>query len=272
MQRYLHRNQLEALGGPFSELPNLLCPVCQSASLELVPERFESLESQASKDDEIWEPSWVHGYFHGTLGCPKTSCGNRYSVAGRWNVDHKGDGPIIEGEEGDYVEYYSVNYILPAFPLMGYPDGVPDEVREAIAGASQVLLADASAAANRIRSAIEVLLDSRGVRKFPQGSRSRRLDTHGRIEEFKKKNLDAANHLMAMKWIGNIGSHEKEVLPLPTVLDGMEHFARALEIIYDPSEKNLERRAALINKKGRRFRPGAAISSDKAPKAARAGR
>jgi Domain of unknown function (DUF4145) len=250
MPRYFDRSQLEALVGPFSELPLLLCPVCRSASLELTHEHFESLDSIASRDDEYWEPQWVHGFFYGSLSCPRTPCGNRYVVAGRWKVDHESGA----AQDIGHGEHFSVTYILPAFPLMEYPDGVPDKIREAIAGASQVLLSDASAAANRIRSAIEVLLDSQRVPKFQAGSRSRRLSTHARIEQFKTKNPGAATHLMAMKWIGNIGSHEREILPLPMVLDGMEHFARALELIYDRTEKALERRAATINRQGSRLR------------------
>lgn len=251
MRRYFDRSQLEALAGPFIELPILLCPVCRRASLELKRETFESLDSIASRDEDYEEPP--NGFFHGSLSCPRTPCGNRYAIAGRWRMDQtdKSD----DDDDVVYCESLSVTYILPAFPLMEYPDGVPDEVREAIAGASQVLLSDASAAANRIRSAIEVLLDSQRVHKFVQGSRSKRLTTHQRIEDFKSRRPDVANHLMAMKWIGNLGSHEREILPLPTVLDGMEHFARALELLYDRNERELERRAAFINRQGNRFRP-----------------
>jgi Domain of unknown function (DUF4145) len=256
MQRYFDRSQLEALAGPFRELPILLCPVCRRASLELAPEafeKFESLESLASRDNEYWDPTWVHGYFHGNLDCPRTPCGNKYSVAGRWKTESYFD-PAIDDQDIVYEDCLSVTYILPAFPLMEYPDGVPDQVQEAITGASQVLLSDASAAANRIRSAIEVLLDSQRVPKLVSGSRSKHLDTHGRIEKFRAKKPDAAKHLMAMKVIGNVGSHEREILPLSVVLDGMEHFARALELIYDRNEAALERRAALISSQGRRFR------------------
>jgi uncharacterized protein YbaR (Trm112 family) len=252
MQRYFDRSHLEALAGPFSLLPLLLCPVCRRASLELTHESFEDLESLAARDNEYWEPLWVHGFFYGFLACSRTPCGNKYAVAGRWKVDYK---DVPTEDDLEYTEYFSVTYILPAFPLMEYPDGVPAQVREAIAGASQVLLSDASAAANRIRSAIEILLDSQRVRRFQPGSRTKRLTTHDRIEKFEATNPEAAKHLMAMKWIGNIGSHEREILPLPMVLDGMEHFARALELIYDRDEKALERRAALINRQGSRLRP-----------------
>jgi uncharacterized protein YbaR (Trm112 family) len=251
MLRYFDRSQLEMLAGPFVELPVLLCPVCRRASLELVPEsfeKFESLESVKARDDEYWELTWVNGYFHGSLVCSRTLCGNKYAIAGLWKVDRYSN-PDLDDLDDIGVDYLSVTYILPAFPLMDYPDRVPDQVREAIAGASQVLLSDASAAANRLRSAIEVLLDSQRIPKF----QTRNL--HARIEQLEKKKPDAAKHLMATKVIGNDGSHKRQIMPLSEVLDGMEHFARALELLYDRSDAALERRAAaLINRKPRRSR------------------
>jgi hypothetical protein len=44
-------------------------------------------------------------------------------------------------------------------------------------------------------------------------------------------------------------------LPLNMVLDGIELFAGALELIYDRRKLELARRAAQINKRGRRLRP-----------------
>jgi hypothetical protein len=259
MRRYFDKTQLEALAGPFSEFPVLLCPVCRRISLELTYESFESLESKAGHDDESWDPTWDHGYFYGSISCPRTPCGNKYAITGRWRTDFEGISDSAPGMPGEaeFVSYLSVTYILPAFPLMDYPDGVPDKVREAVAGAAQVVLSDASAAANRLRTAIEVLLDAKQVRQFKTGSRSDRLTTHARIELFGRtnsSNASAAQHLMAMKVIGNVGSHEREILPLSEVLTGMEHFARALELIYDRGEKDLERRAALISKKGSHYR------------------
>lgn len=60
--------------------------------------------------------------------------------------------------------------------------------------------------------------------------------------------------------LGNIGSHEHKPLPLSLVLDGIGHSDRTLELIYDPREKVLDRRAAMINQKGKRFKPSRVIT------------
>ncbi|MGI8452201.1 MAG: DUF4145 domain-containing protein [Streptosporangiaceae bacterium] len=211
------------------------------------------MDTKAMQDDPDWDPTYSTGYFHGVLECPRTPCGNNCIVAGSWKADYVDDVDVDPvGQVLD--DYLSVNYVFPALPLMEYPDGVPDRIRDPISAASMVILSDASAAANRIRSAIEALLDCQNVRKLQAGKRTSRLKTHARIELYMAKNPRAAAHLMAMKWIGNVGSHERDPLPLSMVLDGMEHFAKAVELIYDRHEKALERRAVQINQLGHKLR------------------
>lgn len=253
MRRYFDRVLTESLAGPFVDWPTILCPACHGASLESDITKIESMESVATKDDPDWDPTWIQGFFHGVISCPRSPCGNKCVVAGHWEVDYIGTSDA-DDDGVEFVECCYVTYIFPPLGLMEYPADVPDKIRDPVTAAELVLLSDASAAANRIRSAIEALLDSQGVRKFPRNNRSRRLTTHDRIQEFQLKNSPAASLLMAVKWIGNAGSHERDVLPLESVLDGFELFARAIELIYDPHVKTLERRAAIINQQGRNLR------------------
>jgi hypothetical protein len=205
-----------------------------------------------SREGEPLEAGWQSGFFHGTLSCPRTPCRNIYVVVGEWSkradvtAESLDDDPNLAGLE--------VRHILPALPMMDLPDNVPANVRNFVDSASAVLLSDPSAAATRIRSAIERLLDEQKVRKTAPSNRSKRLPLHDRILQFRKVNPAAADLLMAMKWIGNVGTHEPSPLPLSAVLDGMELFARAIELIYDREGRALERRAAIINRRGGRLR------------------
>lgn len=247
------RERFEQLSGPFNEWPNLLCSKCNNITLEQEVTRFESFSSIISRDSTDWTPDLSDGYFYGELVCPRMGCGNRHVVAGVWKMEWGPTG--LEGSEDDpYLVGYSVRYMLPGLPLINLPVGVPSNLHNMIDSISAVLLTDYNAAANRIRSSIDCLLDNQRVRKHPTGNRKQKLTTHQRIELFKENNKEAAEQLMAVKWIGNVGSHEIEALPLALVLDGIDHFAHAIEIIYDPRIKELNRRAARINRKGRKLR------------------
>jgi hypothetical protein len=236
----VYREQFELLAGPFRVWPDLQCLVCKLGALEADIFDFESKASiDARVGVEIWDGN-KNGFFHGELGCSRTQCRNRYAVVGDWIT-----GPEDPAEEGfdDYDPHLfglAVKHILPPLPLIAFPDKTPEIIRVLVDFASSVLLSDANVAAARIRTAIEALLDAQKIRK--------NLKLHQRIELFREKNSAAGDQLMAMKWIGNIGAHETIPLALTSVLDGIEFFARAIELIYDPREAELERRAARINR------------------------
>ncbi len=252
----VYREQFELLAGPFREWPDLPCLICHRGALEPSIAEFESKSSADHRIGTETLEGPKRGFFHGDLACSRMPCGNRYVVAGEWT--RGSDNP--DEDEDDLGTYdpdrfgLTVRHILPPLPLIALPDTSPGKLSALVESASSVLLADPSAASTRIRTAIEALLDEQRIRKTSNSSRSIRLTTHQRIQLFERKNEAAASQLMAMKWIGNVGSHDGEPLPLGWVLDGIECFARAIELIYDPREIELARRAAEINRRGRNLR------------------
>lgn len=255
MRAHFDREMFEALSGPFVDWPLIQCPHCRMSSLEPTLEVFEDSASLTERNDPDWDPGRIFGFFYGTYGCSRTQCNKRHAVAGAWRVDWDPELSVDEDlDEETLTKSYEVKFAIPPLPIAELPEKVPNLVQDLVESASSVILSDPSAAANRIRSAIEATLDDQRVKKLKPNRRDR-LTTHGRILEFQAKNPDAAELLMAMKWIGNLGSHERSPLPLNMVLDGIELFAGALELIYDRRKLELARRAAQINKRGSRLRP-----------------
>jgi Domain of unknown function (DUF4145) len=254
----VHREQFEFLAGPFREWTDLPCLICHRGALEPTISEFESKVSIDARAGAEILGGPMSGFFHGELTCSRVQCGNNYVVAGEWTRGSESpDEDIAEVESYDPRLYgFTVRHVLPPLPLIALPDKTPIEVQVLVESASSVLLSDPSVASGRIRTAIEALLDAQGVRKMQRNSRTHRLTTHDRIQLFESKNKIAADRLMAVKWIGNVGVHDRDPLPLEFVLDGIELFARAIEIIYDPRDSDLDRLAMEINrKKGRNLRP-----------------
>ena len=247
----VYRDQFEELAGPFQKWPSLPCLVCHRGALEMVT--ISEFESKASADARVGveiEEGPRSGFFHGELACSQPSCGSKYVVAGEWTR-----GTDDPDEETDSLDIYdpslfglTVRHILPPLPLIALPEGTPEPVKVLVESCSSVLLSDPNAASGRIRTAIEAVLDQQKIQKTGN-SRAERLGIHARLNKLAEKNGPAATHLIAMKWIGNEGTHEREPVPLRSVLDGLELFARGIEILYDPREARLARMAALINKK-----------------------
>lgn len=244
MRPQFNREIFELLAGPFIEWPTLQCPYCRVMALE--PDNFiytEDIQSTSERMDVDWDPSRIHGFFHGIIRCPRSQCFRAHAIGGLWRLEWGAEEiHELDLDESTCQRICEVRFTVPSLPLASLPSRVPSSVVELISVASAVILSDPSSAANRIRSAIEATLDDQGIVAEP--------NLHGRIRKFRSLNPTAADHLLAVKYIGNLGSHEFTSLPLSFVLDGIEIFLFALEVIYGDHV----RRAAQINQLGKELR------------------
>ncbi|MBK6518098.1 MAG: DUF4145 domain-containing protein [Polyangiaceae bacterium] len=145
---------------------------------------------------------------------------------------------------------------------------------------------DVPAAANALRSALEQFLTDRGVPNSvisPNG-RTSVLRLHQRVERFAETSPDLKDHLFAVKWLGNDGTHADATLSRDDLFDAFEQLDHAFEQVFDGTLEKLKRKASEINEnKGPRPRqrgatlrqglpsvsPAAALDGDAPPKHAR---
>lgn len=159
----------------------------------------------------------LSGTFHGQLSCDNTLCSRDVTVAGDWqSVFNNGDPSL-----GEFGDIYRLRYANPPLRMMKLPAATPKTVQDAVETAASVLWISPSSAASRLRQAVEALLTARKIKRFVIDSkgRRRRLNLHQRIELFKSVEPEVAEALLAMKWIGNDGTHE-DTLDVPQVLLG----------------------------------------------------
>ena len=92
-------------------------------------------------------------------------------------------------------------------------------------------------------------MDDQGIlRKTVGGGKIRDVSLHNRIENFrsaKPQYADAAGLLLAVKWIGNVGSHDDR-LQISDVLDGIEILDYTLALVYDDTADEIKKKAAEI--------------------------
>jgi hypothetical protein len=240
----------------FFDLPYIVCPSCSRGHLEKTA-AFATQRSGVSRQSEAecpegFEPDWIQGVFTGLLACSLSGCLEGVAVAGDFEVV---DNPAPYNEwsqQEQYAERYRLRFAYPAPMIVGCPPLTPKTVRDAAGAAAAVMWTDSAGAAGRLRVAVEELMTEQGIAKATlpnkQGGdqRPKPRTAHQRIIEFAQTKPDAAEMLLAVKWIGNSGSHESG-LSAQDVLEGAQMLSHALRLLYDPSEADLQRRAAKVN-------------------------
>jgi hypothetical protein len=121
-------------------------------------------------------------------------------------------------------------------------------VQRELVRAFSLFWGDPTAAGNALRGCVECILTRRGIpRNTVSKGKRRRLQLHDRIVQFEKKSPRQAGALMAVKWIGNEGSHAGS-LQLTDVFDAMDVIKDVIDNFWGDREKTLARLINEINR------------------------
>lgn len=225
------------------QIPDWKCPTCQIGTLINASERFdinELAESRQVSEHIAIEDSELK--FMGNLRCTNIKCKEIVSIAGKANLVQE-DYDYNE-ELNEYFPAYSFHfyphYFYPSLKLFEYPEKLPKVLEMPLENVFKLFWLHKAACANAIRVAVEEILNSIGI-----GS-ARTL--HDRLLLMEKKKKKEAKYLMAVKWIGNEGSHNIN-LPHKDLLDGIKILCEVLHLLYSDYHKEIAKKVKTINKK-----------------------
>lgn len=227
------------------------CPFCHAAKPKIIQKTIaegETRESLLGRDEDAWEPEWIDGRFGFLATCEE--CKGSISVLGRFRVsDDRYISPSGELVD-EWGHHYTPLWFSDAPHIISIPEKTPSDVSDEILASFQVFWGDRFSCANRIRSAVECLLTHERVPKTSKNAQGKRsfLSLHRRIEFFAAKQKALADKLMAIKWVGNAGSHSAG-LTADDLLDGYEILGFVLEEMFVRKSEHVERLARTINKR-----------------------
>lgn len=147
--------------------------------------------------------------------------------------------------------------ITPALPMIHVPAQCPDDVRNEINAAFRVFWCDKAASLNHVRHAIELLLTSMEVprsRAVVRGTGAKRFDSrtlHDRIGWLRAKGPkmeEMCDQLLAVKHLGNAGSHPGVNVEDIDVFDGLDIVERILIEQFEHADSELAKIVKEINK------------------------
>lgn len=219
------------------------CPSCNNGTIEWPSqERVLKTETESSK-----EMNSYGGYFNSefvfSIHMKCSNCADVVAVSGFMSEDNY---PREENE--DISPSVTPIFYYPAPKIIQIPESCPKSIHKILNETFGLYWLDLGSCANKIRIAIEVLLDEQGViKENPTKKGDNLLSLHARLKLFENQNPETARHLMAIKWIGNAGSHFFEIKS-EAVLDAYELLEFSLEKLYNDREKKLIQLSNEINK------------------------
>jgi hypothetical protein len=233
------------------KIPAWLCPTCRSGILNAKNNCFvysETADSKKSRKHKEWEFEWVEYIYSMLLECSNKNCRDVVSssgfgsVEGEWETDMEGyPGPT-------YYDQFTPKYFYPPLVLFQYPDEVEDDVKDELTQSFEIFFCNPSSSANHIRSALEKLLNHLKVKRFDTiKGRKKFIILHRRIEIISSKYPNLREHFLALKWLGNAGSHSHKKITTDDVLDAYEIFEFILNELF--KSKSIKKLVKKINKK-----------------------
>jgi len=161
------------------------------------------------------------------LECTNPDCKASTVVAGRLEAY-----PYCEDMLRGYDTKFTPMFFYPPIEVLTIPDYIPENVKKEIRRSYSIYFSDPNASVTPLRCSIECFLDDVGVTK----SNSRET-LHRRLVRFKVSNDEIATLLLAVKWLGNDGSHYNDTLSHEDVLKGYRVLLKALENYYQDKNK-----------------------------------
>jgi hypothetical protein len=255
MAMAIDKNYWEQFEFPDGAVNKVLCPTCSKGYL-VKEGAFIVLETLACKkalESEHYDPMTDYdARFSGMLVCDNGSCNDCVSVLGSIWCDIQYDYDDGENIGQSLYSSYRPKYFSPPLKIFPLRKEYPLNVSSSLTDAFKVFFADTESCVNKIRVAVEVLLNELGVARYTTSKGKRqKIVLHKRIEKFqqlnKLKNLEIGDFLLAIKWIGNYGSHAG-TLRRSDILAAFAFFQVALDKLYTKDHLEIKNLAKKINK------------------------
>lgn len=235
----------------FNKTGSYSCPKCYIGSLNGI-NKISHLTVEGEELIKLNYPYGIPNLFVGILQCNNSKCSTVISVNGVLLTDVR-DAEIDENNEyfQTIIEEYHPKFFHPNLRMFPLTNQIPKNIIQLIDEAFSLYFCDNNSCANKIRTAIENILDDLKApkKKLNKKNKYQQIpNLHQRIEHFSKRQPQICKFLMALKIIGNEGSHTVKT-ENDSVLDAFEILEYLIEVTYVKNKSRIEKIAeSIINK------------------------
>jgi hypothetical protein len=222
---------------PFTNgLPALPCCACRIGFLNIVADSLKEMETGPSEDahsHDAWEVEWMDFRFTGFYRCTNPKCRHVVAVLGK--VGYESDYEYLPN--GDWECKADPHYTPFGFADPPHVIRVCEQCPEAVSAhldrSFGLYWMDRRSCATAIRTAVESLLDERGVPREIERKPGKlaRIPLHDRIVRFQEADPEPGNLLLAIRVIGNVGTHQDNIT-VDDLLTGYEILEHVIDLVY----------------------------------------
>jgi hypothetical protein len=222
---------------PFKNgLPALPCCACRIGFLNIVADSLGEMETGPSENahsHDAWDVEWMYSRFTVFYRCTNPGCRHVVAVAGE--VDYESDYEYLPS--GDWEPRADPRYTPLAFaeppPVIRVCEQCPKAVSAHLGRSFGLYWMDRRSCATAIRTAVESLLDERSVPKEIERKPGKlvRIPLHDRIVCFQDADPEPGKLLLAIKVIGNVGTHQEDIT-FDDLLTGYEILDHVIDLVY----------------------------------------
>lgn len=258
----------EILTGEFNQ-KSFACPKCKKGTVILEQDKSAVLmeHNYGEIEDVLANNGLATSYLKTiaeTYKCTEDNCDARIILvreeAGSLN---KQNGPVWIFEYDPNIVKNQIKYVDPPINIFEIPENTPQNIKKVIISSFSLLWIDLDSCANKLRITIELLLTNLNIKKERHKKNKKTGITEAmpiplsiRIQDLQKGENEFskfADQLFAIKWIGNLGSHEPSNIDRNRIIEAYEIIEHLLNEIFDNRDKYIQSKTKeIIENKGRR--------------------
>lgn len=229
--------------------PAWQCPRCKIGTVFLTKDSLtylETIDSLRSHSHEDFDFEWIEYIFTAWAQCSNKLCNQAFAISGTGGVAPQ----YVSESEWEYKPYFSPKACHPMPDIIMFPNKCPNEIKDELRAAFESFWSNPAACASRMRIALEYLMNYLSVPKQKQDSNGKLIDLnlHARIDAYAKNDLNIGAQIMALKWLGNAGSHEGS-LNTTELLDAFEIMEHVLREVISGHSKRVDELAKILTDK-----------------------
>lgn len=234
-------------------IPRWVCPTCGKGILNPISDTFKSFEAATSRKKRgsmDWDPLEIEYIYSCLLVCLNEGCKEVLVNSGEGFVDVDVEYDENGQPDQNYFDYYRPKYFYPHLKLFSLPKNTPKDVVEEINQSFELIFCNPPSASNHIRIALENLLTHMKVKRYENKNRKKIfLNLHKRIDLIPTKLQALKEFFLALKWLGNAGSHSNKKISFDDVMDAYEIMDEVLRELFEEKQKHIKKLVMTINKK-----------------------